>query len=253
MGDVINTIDIVGDDNLIDSIIEDTIVELVDDSLTTISTTAFRERRNLRKIVFPNVRDMLGYAFYKCELLNEVTAPLLESISTSCFEACTALDTLEFPNLKSIGLSGVSGCTNLGAVNVPNVTSMSGSAFKKCTSLSRIVLPKVSELPNNAFEDCSNLEYVDIPIVTSIGSYALRNCTILKALILRSNEIVYHGSNCLYNSGIVKKVGYIYVPKALIEDYKVAQNWSSYSTQFRALEDYTVDGTITGELDSTKI
>ena len=46
---------------------------------------------------------------------------------------------------------------------------------------------------------------------------------------------------------------YIYVPRALVEDYKVATNWSAYADQFRALEDYTVDGTISGDLDETKI
>jgi hypothetical protein len=47
--------------------------------------------------------------------------------------------------------------------------------------------------------------------------------------------------------------GYIYIPSALIENYKGATDWSNYADQFRALEDYTVDGTITGELDETKI
>lgn len=45
----------------------------------------------------------------------------------------------------------------------------------------------------------------------------------------------------------------IYVPAALIDSYKAATNWSAYANQFRALEDYTVDGTITGELDESKI
>jgi hypothetical protein len=30
-------------------------------------------------------------------------------------------------------------------------------------------------------------------------------------------------------------------------------NWTTFSAQFRALEDYTVDGTTTGELDESKI
>jgi hypothetical protein len=33
----------------------------------------------------------------------------------------------------------------------------------------------------------------------------------------------------------------------LLESYKITTNWSSFATQFRALENYTVDGTITGE------
>jgi hypothetical protein len=52
---------------------------------------------------------------------------------------------------------------------------------------------------------------------------------------------------------IEKGTGYIYVPADLVDSYKAATNWSTFAAQFRALEDYTVDGTITGELDITKI
>jgi hypothetical protein len=46
---------------------------------------------------------------------------------------------------------------------------------------------------------------------------------------------------------------YIYVPSTLVDSYKTASNWSSVASRFRALEDYTVDGTTTGELDPNKI
>jgi hypothetical protein len=55
------------------------------------------------------------------------------------------------------------------------------------------------------------------------------------------------------------KDGYFYVPRALLsdddatKDYRRATNWATYASQFRALEDYTVDGTITGDLDPNKI
>lgn len=63
----------------------------------------------------------------------------------------------------------------------------------------------------------------------------------------------YDGYGVANGTPIANGTGYIYVPSALIEQYKVAENWSTYASQFRALEDYTVDGTITGELDETKI
>ena len=47
--------------------------------------------------------------------------------------------------------------------------------------------------------------------------------------------------------------GYIYAPRALVDSYKAATNWSTYADQICALEDYTVDGTTTGALDETKI
>jgi hypothetical protein len=61
------------------------------------------------------------------------------------------------------------------------------------------------------------------------------------------------------NSSIASGTAYVYVPAAQLsdadetKDYRRATNWSSLATQFRALEDYTVDGTITGELDLGKV
>ena len=45
-------------------------------------------------------------------------------------------------------------------------------------------------------------------------------------------------SNAFGNSAIAKGTGYIYVPYALLEQYKVATNWATYANQFRAIEDY---------------
>ena len=88
----------------------------------------------------------------------------------------------------------------------------------------------------------------------------------IKAVILRTDAICtlsntnafsscyhfYGTANSTYNPE-GKKDGYIYVPSALIEQYKVATNWVTFADQFRALEDYTVDGTTTGELDWEKV
>ena len=34
------------------------------------------------------------------------------------------------------------------------------------------------------------------------------------------------------------KTGYIYVPRALVNSYKAATNWSTFASQIRAIEDY---------------
>ena len=72
---------------------------------------------------------------------------------------------------------------------------------------------------------------------------------------MRSTEIcTISKSDVLNNTPTTNnKTGYIYVPRALVDSYKSATNWSTYASQFRALEDYTVDGTIMGELDESKI
>jgi hypothetical protein len=93
-----------------------------------------------------------------------------------------------------------------------------------------------------------------LPAVTTIGSSVFTSCNKLTALILREQSKVCSlaGYNALSYSSI-PTIGYIYVPSALVERYKVATNWSEFAARFRALEDYTVDGTTTGELDPSKI
>ena len=94
---------------------------------------------------------------------------------------------------------------------------------------------------------------MDLPLLKSINYKAFEYSNI-SALILRNDKIcTLYNSNAFNETPIQSGTGYIYVPRDFIEDYKVAENWSTYATQFRALEDYTVDGTITGELDESKI
>jgi hypothetical protein len=59
-----------------------------------------------------------------------------------------------------------------------------------------------------------------------------------------SNCNHFHGTvNSQYNPDGLKD-GYIYVPKALLSDedetmdYRRATNWSTFASQFRAIEDY---------------
>jgi hypothetical protein len=117
-------------------------------------------------------------------------------------------------------------------------------------------------LDTSVFAECENLEKVDLPSVTSFigtdGSYntsIFMYCTSLTAIILRSETKCSVAPNCAYfdSTPIINGTGYIYVPAALVSDYIADENWSYYGVQFRALEDYTVDGTITGELDENKV
>ena len=42
----------------------------------------------------------------------------------------------------------------------------------------------------------------------------------------------------LYNTPIAKGTGYIYVPDALVNDYKKATNWSVFANQIKPLSEY---------------
>lgn len=115
------------------------------------------------------------------------------------------------------------------------------------------IYSEVKNVRQYAFYGCSQLTSADFPLATSIGSSTFSSCSQLTALILRSEkQCTLSNANAFNSTPIKSGTGYIYVPSALIDSYKSATNWSTYAAQFRALEDYTVDGTITGALDPEK-
>ena len=156
-------------------------------------------------------------------------------------------------NITSIGSNVFYECSELTTADFPVATSIGNYAFYICSALTTADFPVVTDIGSNAFYECSELTTADFPLVTSIASNAFRYCSKLTVFILRSETIAKLGSyNVFLSTPIESGTGYIYVPSALIEQYKVATNWSTYAAQFRALEDYTVDGTVTGELDPAK-
>lgn len=156
----------------------------------------------------------------------------VEKIGDYAFHSCSQLTTADFPVTKSIGLYAFRGCSQLTTADFPLATSIG----------------------DGAFYNCSKLTTADFPAVTTIGNYAFRGCSKLNALALRYQSLCsLSNSNAFSGTPISSGTGHIYVPSSLVDTYKSKTNWSTYATQFRALEDYTVDGTITGELDADKI
>ena len=134
------------------------------------------------------------------------------------------------------------------------ITKMPSNAFRGRSALKVVNLPLITEIVSYAFQFCSALEVADFSSVEKIGISAFQSCSSLKALIIRTETVcVLLNYGWFSSTPIANGTGYIYVPRALVDSYKTATNWSTYATQFRALEDYTVDGTITGALDESKI
>lgn len=157
-------------------------------------------------------------------------------------------------DITSIGENAFNNCTSLTSVDFPNVTSIGENAFNECYGLKTVRFPNVTKIASSGFSDCRTLTTVDLPNVTSIGATSFLYCECLTTLVIRSETLcTLSDVDALNGTSIKHATGYIYVPSALVGTYKTATNWSTYASKFRALEDYTVDGTITGELDETKI
>lgn len=132
------------------------------------------------------------------------------------------------------------------------LTTVGEYAFAYCANLTSVNLPAVANVDIGGFRSCTAIKKADFAIVTSLGEYTFGYCTgSIMVLILRNTEQVCSlaSTNAFQNVSSVN----IYVPSALVDSYKAAINWSSKASSIRALEDYTVDGTTTGELDESKI
>lgn len=215
--------------------------------------------------VSSNVTEVGSYTFYSCNMLATADFPKAVEVGDYAFYGTSALKNINFPLVRSVGRYTFRGAGFENAY-FPAVTSALASSFAYNTSLKTANFPKLTETGGSMFSSCSALESVDLPKATTIGTYSFEKCYSLKAVILRSTTACeldntsafsncYHylgTTNATYNPNGLKD-GYIYVPSALVNTYKAATNWSTYATQFRALESYTVDGTTTGALDESKI
>ena len=222
--------------------------------------------------LYVNDGDKSNYAD-KFKNLKTLNAPELTAIRGS-LRGC-GIEHLNLPKLTSTDQYAFCFSTSLEDVSLPLLTTMQGNMFEGCTALKNLVTGKLTGLGNSAFRNCSvlegpldftgvtvyvwwkyvcagctALEQVEFQNSGSLGSYFFQDSGI-KALIIRQKNkngiLSLSNINALTNTPIASGTGYIYVPRDRVATYQADTNWSTYSAQFRALEDYTDDGTLTGE------
>lgn len=191
--------------------------------------------------------------------LNNTLTSIDSTVTSVVGYACrglSKLQTVNLPNATSIGTYAFYYCTGMTGFSAPKVTSLGTYAFYNCSKLTSVSFPKATSVPTYCFYTCGVLEIADFGAAGSIAASAFAYCDALKALILRKSSAICtlaNTTNTLKDTPIANGTGYVYVPAALKSQYEQASNWKTYAAQFRALEDYTVDGTITGALDESKI
>lgn len=112
----------------------------------------------------------------------------------------------------------------------PNVKRAGGYACTNCKSLKKAELPALTNGGTSAlFASCTALEYADMGNTDSVSANTFLSCGNLMRVILRGNTVsslqnvsAFTGTPYATNG----TGGKIYVPEALIEEYKTATNWS---------------------------
>lgn len=234
-----------GGDDVLHALLTRTLTEFSDDTITEIGEYAFYNWTSLKSLELPNATVLKNSAL-RGTGLSRISFPKVSTAQNWCFAECRKLVDVNLPELSTTSGRGLfQYCDSLEKVKLPKlIATSSHEMFLSCFSLKSVYLPSVKNIYEWTFEKCYSL----IAIVLSGETV----CNLMHTNNF-SNAYHYLGTvNATYNPDGLKD-GYIYVPRALVAEYQAATNWSTFASQFRALEDYTVDGTTTGELDPTKI
>lgn len=147
------------------------------------------------------------------------------SMITYAFRGNTAITNIYAPNLTTLpGSYQTEAMTSLDKFIAPNLTSLTYSSFRS-GGLKQGIFPKSNMGASNAFRDCSRLELLDVLNIDTTNTLC-ENSPNLKTVIIRKTSVTSVGGTVLYAS-TKNNVMTIYVPSALIDEYKQATNWST--------------------------
>ena len=195
--------------------------------------SGFDGRTQVREVAFArdiSFRQGLP-SFANCTSLEKITFP----------EGVTALGSFAYTALKSIDcgsatkISNCNYCRQLEQISFPNVTSVGG--FQYCEKLEQVNFPKLENVGTQCFW-YSGLKKADFGSLSSIGNLAFWTTPLETLIIRRETLCTLTDTRALGNTPISSGSGYVYVPSALVNTYKAATNWTAYSAQIRAIEDY---------------
>lgn len=285
MAEFQNTIDLLGDEAVTKALVERTITEFNDDVITTVGRNAFYQHAALTSVNMPNVTNVGQYAFYSCKKLETADFQKVTNVGDYAFTNNSALTSVNMPNVTVAGNSAFSSsaikainlpklevvmqysfsqCGSLESARLDSARSVINFGFKRCSKLSSIYCPKLVDLRQDAFYGCTSLKILDLSFAEKSSGYFNSTCfenSALETLIIRramvpSLDTVEAFAGTPFASG--KAGGTLLVPRSLTESYQTATNWSviiawNANNRVLALEDYTVDGTITGEIDWDKL
>lgn len=165
----------------------------------------------------------------------------VKTVEMNKFYYSDALEEVYLPNAQVIKQGAFVSCKNLRTIYIPVCKDIGQEAFGSWNPMhaEKFYAPKVRTLGKGALRTQADIQRLDFIDIERIDAEALMSTKELKALIIRSAEpCLLLNANALSDSPIKSGTGYIYVPRALIDDYKTATNWTVYAAQFRAIEDY---------------
>lgn len=133
---------------------------------------------------------------------------------------------------------------SLKEIHLPTVTIINAYALGRNESLTTAYLPLVSIIQGgNSFDGCVALTSIELPSITSLSGGSFNGCTALTSVTIGTNAsttlCTLTGTNAFANTPIAtsETSGFIYVADSLVEQYKTADNWSTYATKIKGISE----------------
>jgi len=193
----------------------------------------FKQQNNQYSFENDELTSLKECAFYSDRFVNQVTLQNVTQIGENAFYNCKALKTILADKLYNAGRAAFNG-SGLTQVIFPKLTIIRAQVFAWCASLTKVKCDKATMWLEDAFNGCSSLETIDILGGGNLDSASRNQLTRLKNLILRDETKVTSTGSLSW----MPSTSSIYVPDALVEQYKTATNWSTKASQIKPLSTY---------------
>ena len=245
-GSLING-EMVAEDTLLEALHNRT-TSVTDDTLTSIRSYGLAYMTALTSVDFPNLQTINLYAFYNDYNLemDGWQFPKAKTIGNYAFRYCYKLtgDVVLPSTVTSIGQYSFANCDGMetfradGAISTLGTYTFNG-ASGHVMALREIHMPNLgTSIALNlnfgnatAANACQHLEICDIGKAKSIAANTFANCYKLQTLIMRRTSVTtlanvsgFLNTPLRGRNSLTAKV---YVPEALIDDYKAESNWKT--------------------------
>lgn len=188
-------------------------VHLVNEDMTSLGPYAFYYRTNLVSAILNGVTNVEYSVFQGCSKLSSIEMNSVETIGNNAFLNASALQEVVFPKLSEIG----------------------SSVFSNCSALKKVKCDKATAIQYGAFTKCATLEVIDILGGRQIAMFTNDKINSLKSFVIREAAMVTPLSSGIFGFSDTTT---IYVADNLVEEYKVATNWSRYADKIKPLSEY---------------
>ena len=235
-----------GNTEVEDAMLTRTLTSYENDRITELGRYGLQGMRLLETVSLPNLVKTEIDAFADCTALKHVSLPKYTGLQGGArmFYRCSALtdDSFDIPNLIHTNAWDFFDCTGLTKIPYEFQLDYVGDhCFRNCL-IQSANLSNVTGIGFSSFQDCKSLVRVDVGVKqrNTLRLDTFKGCSALETCIFRADAFLpMDVTSAFIGTPIESGTGYIYVPSALVDQYKAATNWTVYADQIRAIEDYS--------------